>query len=40
MRGGGQENLLEEGEVTEEARKVDVSEKEVNTPDLSGEGIM
>ena len=32
--------MSEEGEGTEGARKVVVSEKEGNVPDLSGEGIM
>ena len=33
-------NESEEGDGTEEARKVVMSEKEGNTPDLSGEIIM
>ena len=32
--------MSKEGEVKEEVRKVVVSEKEINTPDLSGEVIM
>ena len=32
--------MSEEGEETDEARKFVVSEKEVNTTDLSREGIM